>query len=205
MQVSVSWEQKAGFLGREKPLQCPESQQERHELLREIATTWQEPWKSFALSIPKDTDIQLLIVQDFIPPVGFRQRGRVTMLGDSVHAMAMCKSPFFFLLGAFIIRITPLVKDLNKLYLDRGEGANHAIYDIYEFSMRVTSHLTENLPELRMALDDFEDIVANRTRPAVMASRRACLDAHNWTRVTKESPLFLKREPWVDFDESRMA
>ncbi|KAI1323139.1 FAD binding domain-containing protein [Xylariaceae sp. FL0255] len=177
MQVSVSWEPRPGLLGREEPLKFPESQDERRALIHEIADTWTEPFKSFIHSIPKETEIQVLVVQDYIPPLDFKQKGRVTLIGDSVHAMAMY----------------------------RGEGANHAIYDIYEFSKRVTPHLVKNtMPDLRNALNEFEETVAKRTHPAVMASRRACLDAHDFERVNDKSPLFLKREPWVEFTDAEM-
>ena len=91
--------------------------------------------------------------------------------------------------------------------IDRGEGANHAIYDVFDFSENVTPLLKENnLSTLREGIDNFEDVMALRTRPAVMASRRACLDAHDWSRVKLDkSPLFMPRSPWIEFDEAQMA
>ena len=106
---------------------------------------------------------------------------------------------------SYILQPPAKKKQLTSL-LDRGEGANHAIYDVFEFYNRVTAHLFDTDPvTLREALDDYEDILAKRTRPAVMASRRACLDAHDWPRVKVEkSPLFLKRDPWIEFSDKDM-
>ena len=87
---------------------------------------------------------------------------------------------------------------------DRGEGANHAIVDVLEFSQKVTSVLdpcTAAEVELRAALDAYEELVVRRTRPAVLASRKACLDAHVFGNINSTSPLVSKRQMYVDFEE----
>lgn len=55
--------------------------------------------------------------------------------------------------------------------------------------------------QLRDALDQYEKIVVDRARPGVLASRRACLDAHEWARIGPESPLLTKRQMNVVYDE----
>lgn len=88
---------------------------------------------------------------------------------------------------------------------DRGEGANHAIVDVLEFVELVVPHLSgdkDGNGDVRSALDRYEDRVVARARPAVMASRQACLDAHNWQRINTQSPLLSKRTMNVEFDES---
>lgn len=54
---------------------------------------------------------------------------------------------------------------------------------------------------LRALLDGYEDAVVARARAGVLASRRACLDAHDWGRIGPGSPLLSRREPRLLFDE----
>lgn len=54
---------------------------------------------------------------------------------------------------------------------------------------------------LRPALDRYEDKAVARTRPAVLASRQACLDAHQWSRISPASPLLSRRSINVKFNE----
>jgi hypothetical protein len=51
------------------------------------------------------------------------------------------------------------------------------------------------------AVRTFEDGMIARTRPAVLASRRACLDAHEWQRLLPSSPLLSRRQMQLDFEE----
>lgn len=99
---------------------------------------------------------------------------------------------------------------------DRGEGANHAVVDVLDFAARVTPHLMEvdsahesgkpaQRKQLREALDDFEESLVQRTRPAVLAARRACMDAHDWPRITSSSPLLTRREVHMRYDEDESA
>ncbi len=91
---------------------------------------------------------------------------------------------------------------------DRGEGANHAIVDVMDLVELVISHLVgggdrgNGKASLRAALDRYEDKVVARTRPAVLASRQACLDAHDWRRINPQSPLISKRAMNVEYGES---
>lgn len=90
---------------------------------------------------------------------------------------------------------------------DRGEGANHAIVDVQDFADLVAGpHLAPtqgpaSFEELRRALDAYEDAVVERARPGVLASRRACLDAHEWGKIGEASPLLTRRAMKLDFDE----
>lgn len=87
---------------------------------------------------------------------------------------------------------------------DRGEGANHAILDVLDFAETVGSKLSGNnnsFADLRAVLDIYEDAVVSRARPGVLASRRACMDAHDWPKISLTSPLLSKREMKLQFDE----
>lgn len=86
---------------------------------------------------------------------------------------------------------------------DRGEGANHAIVDVLDFADRVLPILKQDsdFSPLRESLDEYENAVVKRSRPGVLASRRACLDAHEWKRIGSDSPLLTRRTPHVEFEE----
>jgi hypothetical protein len=93
---------------------------------------------------------------------------------------------------------------------DRGEGANHAIVDVKDFSEIMTPVLVQQVKgesgkSLRQALDEYEDAAVARTRPAVLASRRACMDGHEWARIDEQSPLLSPRQMRLNFDEERQC
>ncbi len=52
-----------------------------------------------------------------------------------------------------------------------------------------------NLEEM---ITGYEKEMVKRTRPAVLASRRACLDAHEYKRIDENSPLVSRRAIVVD-------
>jgi hypothetical protein len=79
-------------------------------------------------------------------------------------------------------------------FLDRGEGANHAIVDVLELKKTVLSKFGPTAPSLQFVIQEYQQGVAKRTLPAVLASRQACLDAHKWANLTSESPLLTRRQ-----------
>jgi len=66
----------------------------------------------------------------------------------------------------------------------------------------VLPQLTSDAPSLRAALDTYHGAVTARTRPAVLASRQACMDAHDWDSISSDSPLLSRRAMRLDFDDS---
>lgn len=87
--------------------------------------------------------------------------------------------------------------------VDRGEGANHAIVDVLDFAQKVVPKIRSGtaFSDLRTAMDEYEDAVVERTRPAVLASRRACLDGHDWSRIDGSSPLLTRRQMMLEFEQ----
>ena len=82
----------------------------------------------------------------------------------------------------------------------RGEGANHGITDVSVLLSRILPILqkpsavpTSSPTSLKDAIDTYEDEMIRRTAPAVLTSRRACLDAHDYGRITDQSPLISRR------------
>ncbi|KEZ40815.1 hypothetical protein SAPIO_CDS8006 [Scedosporium apiospermum] len=200
-QLVVSWPDRPGFFGEPSGIEYPETDQGRLELLHRFASTWAEPFRSLVLGVELrgtgshktarsgggvTSEIKTLDLFDWPPPKGLRGEGRVVLMGDSMHQMTMY----------------------------RGEGANHAIVDVQDFADLVSPVLSRTsispadgtpgpsgFEDLRSALDAYEDAVVDRARPGVLASRRACLDAHEWKRIDETSPLLSRRAMKLDFDE----
>lgn len=171
-QLCISWPFREGFLNRPSPIEIPNTPEEQYKLVQELTSTWAECFRPLASAVSLDSEMKGLKIQDLTPPKDFQTTGRAVLMGDALHAMAMY----------------------------RGEGANHVIFDVKDFVERVVPALDGD-GDLRSALDEYERAVITRTRPAVLASRRACLDAHNWKRISKTSPLLTKRMPYIEFEE----
>lgn len=164
------------------------------KLLRDFAQTWAEPFRGLVLGLNGGTEVKALDLYDCVPPRGLKGNGRVVLMGDALHQMTMCKSAIllqYMKNGQWISHRKQWLISL----LDRGEGANHAIVDVDDFAEHVTPalKLQASSGELRAALDAYEKAVVDRTRPGVLASRRACLDAHEWMRIDDKSPLLTRR------------
>jgi 2-polyprenyl-6-methoxyphenol hydroxylase-like FAD-dependent oxidoreductase len=170
-QLIVSWPYRAGFLGRDEPIEVPESQEGRLELMKEIANSWATPFRDAVFAVPEDTHIQHVHLESWKPELGAWDNldGRATLIGDSAHTMTMF----------------------------RGEAFNHGIVDVQSY---VSNHLPVLTGEKDIATSvdacaAYEREMVDRTRLAVGASSEACLDAHsfNHERITEGSPLVSKR------------
>jgi hypothetical protein len=91
LQMCVSWPYRAGFFGRDTPIEIPETVEEQRNLIHDFAKTWAEPWGTLALGVSVDSDVKGLKIQDLPPPADFQTTGRAALMGDALHAMAMCK------------------------------------------------------------------------------------------------------------------
>ncbi|OBS22627.1 hypothetical protein FPOA_08962 [Fusarium poae] len=178
LQMCVSWPYRAGFFGKEAPIEIPETVEEQLKLIHEFAETFAEPWRSLALGANIDAHVKGLKIQDLPPPGGLQTTGRVVLMGDALHPMAMY----------------------------RGEGANHVILDVEDFVDCVVPILQAGgtSEKLKTSMDRYLKAVVTRTRPAVLASRQACLHAHDWEKISSESPLLTRRMPFVEFDERQL-
>ncbi len=90
-QMVVSWPVRRGFLGQTSPTAFPDTDIEGVALLQRIGETWAEPFRSLARSVRPDTEVKCLELYDWPPPRGLRTAGRVALVGDALHPMAMCK------------------------------------------------------------------------------------------------------------------
>nr|ADO29923.1 hypothetical protein PP101 [Penicillium paxilli] len=90
--------------------------------------------------------------------------GRVTLAGDAAHAMTMY----------------------------RGEAANHGLLDAFHLSQAIAKIYSGSSSQPD-AINGFESEMRERTSRAVLLSRQACRDAHDWTRLDETSAILTKR------------
>ncbi|KAK4210199.1 hypothetical protein QBC37DRAFT_475158 [Rhypophila decipiens] len=192
-QIVVSWPLRSGFFGTEAIINCLSTNEERLGLIQRFAQTWAEPFRSLALDIPPGTEVKPVDLHDWPPPLVSTSRikaSNVTLMGDAFHPMAMY----------------------------RGEGANHAILDVLDFAKTYFSDpelnagqqselaiLKANREGKLCLLEMYEHIVAERARPAVLASRRACMDAHNYKKIASGSPLLSRRAMKLEFENETLG
>jgi len=91
VQLVVSWPLVEGFLGRSIVTTVPDTNKARLALIRDIAQTWVDPFRQIALELPEDTEVKPILLDDWPPPRGFHTTGRIVLMGDAMHPMAMCK------------------------------------------------------------------------------------------------------------------
>lgn len=76
----------------------------------------------------------------------------------------------------------------------RGEGANNAIVDVLDLVKRVDMQNLETfaLDSLTSLIAAYEKDIFSRVEPSFLASRQACIDAHDFSRI-EGSPLVTAR------------
>ena len=99
------------------------------------------------------------------------------------------------------------------MYVVRGEAANHGITDVSVLLSHLASYLdrgsssssnSKHEPSsLEQLVSAYEVEMVARTRPAVLASRRACLDAHDYKRITEKSPLVSRRAIVIEEEQQQ--
>lgn len=179
-QVITSWPYREDWLDRVDPTECPNTKTGQSFLMKNLSASWAEPFRSLVQNLPKDSDIRPIELADWLPRTSTTFQGRMVLVGDAAHAMVMY----------------------------RGEGANHSIVDVSKLLEQIKP--LYQLSETRMDNhDSFEDARAayesemvERAEIAVLASRRACLDAHEYARVDERSPLVKRRMMRSDLDEA---
>lgn len=135
--------------------------------MKKRAPGFAEPLLSMIMDIPDDnTTATGLRLADFPCTPWDNRNGLVTLVGDAAHAMTMY----------------------------RGEGANHGILDaaLLVDQLKLVSAGEVGLEEgVRL----YEKEMQDRGREAVLKSRQAALDAHDWFAIHDASPLVGGRVP----------
>ena len=79
---------------------------------------------------------------------------------------------------------------------DRGEAANHGITDAHQLCDRLIAVSKGELSQ-QEAIEQFELEMRQRTSWAVAMSRQACLDAHDFKSLNKDSAILARRTAQV--------
>ena len=175
-QIMTSWPYRPNFLGRADPTEVPNSKTEQLAWMKFLAAEWAEPFRSIVQNISEESEVMPIHLADWLPRRTTAFDGRVILLGDSGHTMVMY----------------------------RGEGANHAIVDV-DLLLKQIGPLLEKEgglqdAEIKDAVASYEAEMVERTELAVLASRQACLDAHDWSRLNDKSPLVRRRLMKADLE-----
>ncbi|KAI4843294.1 hypothetical protein E4T45_08689 [Aureobasidium sp. EXF-8846] len=114
-------------------------------------------------AITEETPVSEIILADWNTP-HWKRSGRVTLIGDAAHPMVMY----------------------------RGEAGNFGIWDVYKLSKKLR-RVNEGKAVIPNAIRDFEEEMMKQATDAILESRYACRDAHNWP-VDQNSPLVTERK-----------
>jgi 2-polyprenyl-6-methoxyphenol hydroxylase-like FAD-dependent oxidoreductase len=133
--------------------------------MKRRAQGFAEPMHSMIANIPSSNPTARCIrLSDFPADPWDNAGGLVTLVGDSAHPMTMY----------------------------RGEGANHGILDaalLLDQLKRIWAYECSQIEGVEI----YEKEMQERGRIAVLKSRQAALDGHNWEAITDKSPLIAKR------------
>lgn len=176
VQICVSWPPKEG-----EP-DLPASAADKVRLMRKMCSDMGQPIKDMVDSIPDDSSPIEVKLQDWPCLDWDNHGGKATLAGDSCHAMTMCKFS------------TLLYRDrqANSTNVDRGEAANFGIVDASELAEAILS-FTKNGHSQVDAIAEYERKLRVRSSKGVLASRQACMDAHDYANLTAMSPLLHNR------------
>ena len=175
----TSWPYRAGFFGRADATEMPETKNEQLAWMKALSKDWAEPFRSIVHNIPDDCEVLPIHLADWLPRSTSAFDGRVILIGDSAHAMVMY----------------------------RGEGANHSIVDVAGLLDCIRPLLQSadsngaDDDRWKAAVEKYESEMIERTELAVLASRQACLDAHDHTRLNDRSPLVRRRLMRADLED----
>ncbi|KUJ14224.1 FAD/NAD(P)-binding domain-containing protein [Mollisia scopiformis] len=145
----------------------PNTSPERVVEMKKRAQCFAEPLLSMIMDIPDDSmSTTGLRLADFPCEPWDNQNGVVTLAGDSAHAMTMF----------------------------RGEGANHGILDAALLVDQLKKVYSGEIGQIA-GLQAYEAEMQERTHAAVLKSRQAAFDGHDWDAIIDTSPLIGGRFP----------
>lgn len=144
--------------------QVPASDAARAAEMKRRAACFHPRLRAAVDAIPPAATVTEIALQDWPCRPWNNRRGRVTLVGDAAHAMTMY----------------------------RGEAANHSILDTL-YLARTLGAASGGRKTLRRTLDAFEAEMRERTAPAVLLSRQACLDAHDFDAFNENSAVLRRR------------
>ncbi|KAG4411684.1 hypothetical protein IFR04_015182 [Cadophora malorum] len=144
--------------------EVPASNEEKLKKMKEISSTFETRLSTAIQRIPDDTEIMEIRLADWPCLHWPSSDGKVTLIGDAAHAMTMY----------------------------RGEAANHGITDALDLCQSLTA-MAKDGKSLKPRIHEFETEMRERTSWAVLMSRQACLDAHDFSSLNADSAILARR------------
>jgi 2-polyprenyl-6-methoxyphenol hydroxylase-like FAD-dependent oxidoreductase len=144
--------------------EVPTTDSERLAKMRHLGTGMHPVLMTLFEDIPDDSEVTEIKLADWPCYEWPNLAGKITLIGDAAHAMTMY----------------------------RGEAANHGITDVVHLHDKLLAVVRGELTQ-REAVEEYEKEMRARTHPAVLLSRQACLDAHDFKALDSNSPLVSKR------------
>ncbi|KAL4758314.1 FAD-dependent oxidoreductase [Aspergillus foveolatus] len=144
--------------------EVPKTNKERLTLMKKRAAGFVPFLYETVQRIPDGTPVVEVSLADWECLPWDNRDGKVTLASDAAHAMVMY----------------------------RGEAANHGLLDIF--------HLIEAIATIyaggdqKIAIDEYEREMRERTAPAVRLSRQACLEAHVWDQLNEGCAILSRRK-----------
>ncbi|PNP40777.1 hypothetical protein TGAMA5MH_07217 [Trichoderma gamsii] len=152
------------WLAKDHDENIPESNSERIAMIKRLATGFHPDLYSIVQAIPETSPTLHLVLQDWPCRDWDNHDGRVTLAGDAAHAMVMY----------------------------RGEAGNHGILDAWHLLRQIKAVYSGEKTRAE-AIDAYEKEMKDRAMPAVLLSRQACLDAHDFHGLNENSAVLKKR------------
>lgn len=147
-----------------KEEEVPATNEGKLKRMKSLADVFETRLRNVVQNIPRDTEVVEIKLADWPCLAWPNFEGKVTLIGDAAHAMTMY----------------------------RGEAANHGITDVKYLRDLLTEASKANLSP-REAVGNYEEEMRGRSVWAVMISRQACLDAHDFKRLNKDSAILARR------------
>jgi 2-polyprenyl-6-methoxyphenol hydroxylase-like FAD-dependent oxidoreductase len=151
--------------------------------MKDLADVFEPRLKKAVQNIPESTEILDIKLADW-PCLQWPFDGKVTLIGDAAHAMTMCKC------NDRQILVYSSTDDFDSV--DRGEAANHGITDARLLHDQLVEVSKGEISQADV-IEKYETEMRDRTSWAVLMSRQACLDAHDFKNLTKDSAILARR------------
>ncbi|KAK1248647.1 hypothetical protein MKX08_006867 [Trichoderma sp. CBMAI-0020] len=152
------------WLAKDHDEDIPESNPGRIAMVKRLATGFHPDLYNIVRAIPETSSTLHLVLQDWPCRDWDNHEGRVTLAGDAAHAMVMY----------------------------RGEAGNHGILDAWHLLRQIKAIYAGEKTRVA-AIDAYEKEMKERALPAVLLSRQACLDAHDFHGLNENSAVLKKR------------
>lgn len=147
-----------------KTSEIPDTKRERVAELKRRAVGYHPTLFNLINDIPEDADANEIVLQDWECRPWDNHGGRITLAGDAAHVMTMY----------------------------RGEAANHGLLDAYILYHGIIS-VYSGAKSRKDIVDEYEAEMIERGKPAVLLSREACIQAHDFYGLNENSAILKKR------------